>query len=284
MKNKGLGKGLSALLGDNNDVVDMKKFDKFNTNLTPIHLLKPNQFQPRKKFDQKKLDDLASSIRARGIIQPIAVRKDKDGKFEIIAGERRWRAAQLARVHEVPTVILQADDGLTAEFALLENVQREDLNAIEEANGFDLLIEKFGYTQERLSEMIGKSRVYITNTIRLKKLPQKIKDLVISGSLTAGHARSLIDAENNVKLASAIIKKNLSVRQTENLVKSAKSKKISKKKSKDTNILDLQDKISLKTGMSVNINNSKSNTGIISFKYKSLDQLERLVKIIKSNF
>ncbi len=284
MKNKGLGKGLSALLGDNNDVVDIKKFDKFNTNLTPIHLLKPNQFQPRKKFDQEKLDDLASSIRARGIIQPIAVRKDKDGKFEIIAGERRWRAAQLARVHEVPTVILQADDGLTAEFALLENVQREDLNAIEEANGFDLLIEKFGYTQERLSEMIGKSRVYITNTIRLKKLPQKIKDLVISGSLTAGHARSLIDAENNVKLASAIIKKNLTVRQTENLVKSAKSKKISKKKPKDTNILDLQDKISLKTGMSVNINNSKNNTGIISFKYKSLDQLERLVKIIKSNF
>ena len=232
MKNKGLGKGLSALLGDNNDVVDIKKFDKFNTNLTPIHLLKPNQFQPRKKFDQEKLDDLASSIRARGIIQPIAVRKDKDGKFEIIAGERRWRAAQLARVHEVPTVILQADDGLTAEFALLENVQREDLNAIEEANGFDLLIEKFGYTQERLSEMIGKSRVYITNTIRLKKLPQKIKDLVISGSLTAGHARSLIDAENNVKLANAIIKKNLTVRQTENLVKSAKSKKISKKNQK----------------------------------------------------
>lgn len=284
MKNKGLGKGLSALLGDSNDVVDLKKFDKFNTNLTPIHLLKPNQFQPRKKFDQEKLDDLASSIRARGIIQPIAVRKDKDGKFEIIAGERRWRAAQLARVHEVPTVILQADDGLTAEFALLENVQREDLNAIEEANGFDLLIEKFGYTQEKLSEMIGKSRVYITNTIRLKKLPQKIKDLVISGSLTAGHARSLIDAENNVKLAATIIKKNLTVRQTENLVKSSKRKKISSNKSKDTNILDLQDKISLKTGMSVNINNSKSNRGVISFKYKSLDQLERLVKIIKSNF
>ena len=284
MKNKGLGKGLSALLGDNNDVVDIKKFDKFNTNLTPIHLLKPNQFQPRKKFDQEKLDDLASSIRARGIIQPIAVRKDKDGKFEIIAGERRWRAAQLARVHEVPTVILQADDGLTAEFALLENVQREDLNAIEEANGFDLLIEKFGYTQEKLSEMIGKSRVYITNTLRLKKLPQKIKDLVISGSLTAGHARSLIDADNNVKLASVIIKKKLTVRQTENLVKSTKRKKIPGNKSKDSNILDLQDKISLKTGMSVNITNSKSNRGVISFKYKSLDQLERLVKIIKSNF
>ena len=284
MKNKGLGKGLSALLGDNNDVVDIKKFDKFNTNLTPIHLLKPNQFQPRKKFNQEKLNDLATSIRARGIIQPIAVRKDKDGKFEIIAGERRWRAAQLARVHEVPTVILQADDGLTAEFALLENVQREDLNAIEEANGFDLLIEKFGYTQEKLSEMIGKSRVYITNTLRLKKLPQKIKDLVISGSLTAGHARSLIDADNNVKLASVIIKKKLTVRQTENLVKSTKRKKIPGNKSKDSNILDLQDKISLKTGMSVNITNSKSNRGVISFKYKSLDQLERLVKIIKSNF
>tara|TARA_Y100001954_G_C15689035_1_gene541757 strand:- start:152 stop:1006 length:855 start_codon:yes stop_codon:yes gene_type:complete len=284
MKNKGLGKGLSALLGDSNDVVDLKKFDKFNTNLTPIHLLKPNQFQPRKKFNQEKLNDLATSIRARGIIQPIAVRKDKDGKFEIIAGERRWRAAQLARVHEVPTVILQADDGLTAEFALLENVQREDLNAIEEANGFDLLIEKFGYTQEKLSEMIGKSRVYITNTLRLKKLPQKIKDLVISGSLTAGHARSLIDADNNVKLASVIIKKKLTVRQTENLVKSTKRKKIPGNKSKDSNILDLQDKISLKTGMSVNITNSKSNRGVISFKYKSLDQLERLVKIIKSNF
>ena len=243
MKNKGLGKGLSALLGDSN-VIKPKNFEKLNPTLTPIHLLSPNQFQPRKKFDEIKLNELASSIRSRGIIQPIAVRKCGGGKYEIIAGERRWRAAQLAKIHEVPIVIIDANDGLAAEFALLENIQREDLNPIEEANGLELLIERFDYTQDKLSEMIGKSRVYISNTLRLKKLPQKIRDLVISGSLSAGHARALIDTKNPIQIANKILKDNLNVRQTETIVKSSKSNfKQSYNKNKDSNIKDLEKSI-----------------------------------------
>ena len=199
IKTKGLGKGLSALLGDSNN--DEKKniveLSNVKTDKTPIHLLVPNQYQPRKNFDKKQLDELATSIKTRGIIQPIAVRKSKDGKFEIIAGERRWRAAQLAKVHEVPTVLLDADDELAAEFAVLENVQREGLNALEEAEGYQTLIDKFSYTQDKIADMIGKSRVYIANTLRLKRLPNEIQDMITNGLLTPGHARSLIDVNNN---------------------------------------------------------------------------------------
>ena len=284
MKNKGLGKGLSALLGDSN-VIKPKNFDKLNPTLTPIHLLSPNQFQPRKKFDEIKLNELASSIRSMGIIQPIVVRKCGGAKYEIIAGERRWRAAQLAKIHEVPIVIIDANDGLAAEFALLENIQREDLNPIEEANGLELLIERFDYTQDKLSEMIGKSRVYISNTLRLKKLPQKIRDLVISGSLSAGHARALIDTKNPIQIANKILKDNLNVRQTETIVKSSKSSfKQSYNKNKDSNIKDLEKSISMKTGMSVSIKNSKKNHGSITIKYKNLEELDRLIKVIKKSY
>ena len=286
IKNKGLGKGLSALLGDNNNskenVVEIKNF---KTDKTSIHQLVPNQFQPRKNFEKKQLEELAASIKSRGIIQPIAVRKISDDKFEIIAGERRWRAAQLANIHEVPTVLLDADDELAAEFAVLENVQREGLNALEEANGYQTLIDKFNYTQDKIAEMIGKSRVYIANTLRLKKLPTEIQDMIINGLLTPGHARSLIDVSNNIELAKEIINKNLSVRQAELLSKknnTLTSRKISK--NIDPNIKDLQNSLEQKIGMKVAINNKKNNKGTISFEYKDLDQLNQLIANIKSKY
>ena len=286
IKNKGLGKGLSALLGDNNNskenVVEIKNF---KTDKTSIHQLVPNQFQPRKNFEKKQLEELAASIKSRGIIQPIAVRKISDDKFEIIAGERRWRAAQLANIHEVPTVLLDADDELAAEFAVLENVQREGLNALEEANGYQTLIDKFNYTQDKIAEMIGKSRVYIANTLRLKKLPTEIQDMIINGLLTPGHARSLIDVSNNIELAKEIINKNLSVRQAELLSKknnTLTSRKISK--NIDPNIKDLQNSLEQKIGMKVTINNKKNNKGTISFEYKDLDQLNQLIANIKSKY
>ena len=286
IKNKGLGKGLSALLGDNNDsnekIVEIKNF---KTDKTPIHQLVPNQFQPRKNFEKKQLEELAASIKSRGIIQPIAVRKISDDKYEIIAGERRWRAAQLANIHEVPTVLLDADDELAAEFAVLENVQREGLNSLEEANGYQTLIDKFNYTQDKIAEMIGKSRVYIANTLRLKKLPSEIQDMIINGLLTPGHARSLIDVNNNVELAKEIINKNLSVRQAELLTKknASFSKKI-KIRNIDPNIKDLENSLEQKTGMKVIIDNKKNNKGKITFEYKDLDQLNQLVANVKSKY
>ena len=286
IKNKGLGKGLSALLGDNNDsnekIVEIKNF---KTDKTPIHQLVPNQFQPRKNFEKKQLEELAASIKSRGIIQPIAVRKISDDKYEIIAGERRWRAAQLANIHEVPTVLLDADDELAAEFAVLENVQREGLNSLEEANGYQTLIDKFNYTQDKIAEMIGKSRVYIANTLRLKKLPSEIQDMIINGLLTPGHARSLIDVNNNIELAKEIINKNLSVRQAELLTKKneSSSKKI-KIRNIDPNIKDLENSLEQKTGMKVVIDNKKNNKGKITFEYKDLDQLNQLVANVKSKY
>ena len=286
IKNKGLGKGLSALLGDNNNskenVVEIKNF---KTDKTPIHQLVPNQFQPRKNFEKKQLEELAVSIKSRGILQPIAVRKISDDKFEIIAGERRWRAAQLANIHEVPTVLLDADDELAAEFAVLENVQREGLNALEEADGYQTLIDKFSYTQDKIAEMIGKSRAYITNTLRLKKLPKEIQNMVTDGLLTAGHARSLIDVENNIKLAKVIINKNLSVRQSELLSKKANTPfNNSKIKNIDPNVKDLQNSLELKTGMKVSIDYKKNNTGKITFEYKNLDQLNKFIANVKSKY
>ena len=285
VKSKGLGKGLSALLGDNNDDEDIVDLKNFKSDKTPIHQLVPNKFQPRKNFEKKQLEELAASIKNRGIIQPIAVRKISDNKFEIIAGERRWRAAQLANMHEVPTVILDANDELAAEFAVLENVQREGLNALEEAEGYQTLINTFGYTQDKIAEMIGKSRAYIANMLRLKKLPNEIQNMVTNGLLTAGHARSLIDVDKNIELAKVIINKNLSVRQSELLSKkNPKSYQSDKEKSIDPNVKDLQNSLELKTGMKVNINYKKNNTGKITFEYKDLDQLNKFIANVKSKY
>lgn len=285
VKSKGLGKGLSALLGDNNDDENIVDLKNFKSDKTPIHQLVPNKFQPRKNFEKKQLEELAASIKNRGIIQPIAVRKISDNKFEIIAGERRWRAAQLANIHEVPTVILDANDELAAEFAVLENVQREGLNALEEAEGYQTLINTFGYTQDKIAEMIGKSRAYIANMLRLKKLPNEIQNMVTNGLLTAGHARSLIDVDKNIELAKVIINKNLSVRQSELLSKkNPKSYQSDKEKSIDPNVKDLQNSLELKTGMKVNINYKKNNTGKITFEYKDLDQLNKFIANVKSKY
>lgn len=285
-KSKGLGKGLAALLGDN-DTTEVIKNENFKTEKISIHFLKPNRYQPRKYFDKKQLEELAQSIKSRGIIQPIVVRQSGESNFEIIAGERRWRAAQLAQLHEVPIVKLDVDDSLAAEFAILENVQREGLNALEEANGFELLMNKFSYTQDKLAEVIGKSRAHIANTLRLKKLPQEIQDMIINGLLTPGHARALIEVPGNVELARNIVNNNLSVRQAEFLAKKTSSLPSATKnrtKVNDPNILDIQNDLQNKTGMLVTISNKKNNSGKISLDYKNIDQLNRLIKVIKDNY
>jgi len=286
-KNKGLGKGLAALLGES-EVKEKEIKQNFNIDKLSIHFLKPNRFQPRKNFDKKQLEELAQSIKVRGIIQPIVVRKSDENTYEIIAGERRWRAAQLAQLHEVPVVKLDVDDTLAAEFAVLENVQREGLNALEEANGFDLLMSKFNYTQDKLSEMIGKSRAHIANTLRLKKLPQAIQDMIVSGLLTPGHARALIDVEGNVELARNIVNNNLSVRQAEFLAKKTQSLGVQKEKKKnssqDPNIMSLVEDIQNKTGMAVSITHKKNKGGRINFEYSNLAQLDHLIKTIKDNY
>lgn len=286
-KGKGLGKGLAALLGES-EIKEKEIQQNFNTEKVAIHFLKPNKYQPRKNFNKSQLEELAQSIKIRGIIQPIVVRKLGENNFEIIAGERRWRAAQLAQLHEVPVVKLDVDDTLAAEFAVLENIQREGLNALEEASGFELLISKFNYTQDKLSEVIGKSRAHIANTLRLKKLPNAIQEMVISGLLTPGHARALIDVDGNVELAKNIANNNLSVRQAELLAKNSQSKgaisKNKKNKLQDPNIISLIEEIQNKTGMSVAISSKKNKSGRISFDYTNLAQLDHLIKTIKENY
>lgn len=286
-KGKGLGKGLAALLGES-EIKEKEIKKNFDTEKVAIHFLKPNKYQPRKNFDKPQLEELAQSIKIRGIIQPIVVRKLGENNFEIIAGERRWRAAQLAQLHEVPVVKLDIDDSLAAEFSVLENIQREGLNALEEASGFELLISKFNYTQDKLSEVIGKSRAHIANTLRLKKLPNVIQEMVINGLLTPGHARALIDVEGNVELAKNIANNNLSVRQAELLVKNSQFKgaidKNKKNKLQDPNIVSLIEEIQNKTGMSVAISSKKNKSGRISFDYNNLAQLDHLIKTIKENY
>ena len=286
-KSKGLGKGLAALLGES-ETKEAVIEQNFTSEKVATHLLKPNRFQPRKNFDKKQLDELAQSIKTRGIIQPIVVRPSNENTFEIIAGERRWRAAQLAQLHEIPVVKLDVDDTLAAEFAVLENIQREGLNALEEADGYELLMNKFSYTQDKLSEMIGKSRAHIANTLRLKKLPVEIQNMITQGILTPGHARTLIDVSGNVELAKTIANNNLSVRQAEFLAKKTHSsttpnnQKIIKKV--DPNIVELIENLQNKTGMVVTISDKKKKGGAITFQYENLAQLEFLIKSIKNNY
>ena len=275
---KGLGRGLSSLMGEIK--VETQK------NQLPTSDLIPNKFQPRKIFDESSLEDLTNSIKERGIIQPIIVRKSKDdnSKFEIIAGERRWLAAQKAGVHNVPVVIAEADDLKSLEFAIVENVQRHDLNALEEAQGYKRLIDEFHYDQEKVSKFIGKSRSYITNALRLLTLPIEILKFIEERKITSGHAKILVGLDNSIFLANKIIEKKLSVRQAENLVKLFKSKNSKNKNFKDANISSLEASISEKIGLSVNIKNNKRNKGSISFFYKDVDQLNKIVDIIKTYY
>ncbi len=275
---KGLGRGLSSLLGDSSK--------KIETNKVLIKDLIRNKFQPRRQFAKESLEELTNSIKEQGVIQPIVVRPNKssEGKYEIIAGERRWLAAQNAGLHEIPVVILNVDDVKSLEFAIVENVQRQDLNPIEEARGYQRLVEDFNYNQEKLSKFIGKSRSYIANSLRLLSLPQEVHLMVEQGNLSAGHARSLIGLNNSVDVARKIIKKKLSVRQSEILVRQFRDKKFKLISKKDSNVLAVQKDLEEKTGLSVSINNKKNNSGTISFEYKDLDQLDKLINIIKKNY
>ena len=274
---KGLGRGLSSLIGDS-DV-------KITNNKISISSIIPNKYQPRKNFDKNSLEELTASIRERGIIQPIIVRasEDSNDKYELIAGERRWQAAQNAGLHEVPAVILNVDNLKSLEFAIVENVQRKDLNPIEEAEGYQRLINEFNYDQDKVAKFIGKSRAHISNCIRLLSLPTKVIEYIINDKLSPGHAKILVGLDNSELLAEKIIKKKLSVRQAEALARLVKSNK-SSIKSKDPNSIDIENQLSSKIGMKVFLNNKKNNTGTLIFEYKGVDQLDRLIKIIKENY
>ena len=275
---KGLGRGLSSLIGETK--VETQK------NQISISDLVPNKYQPRKIFDESGLEDLTNSIKERGMIQPIIVRKSIGDKlkFEIIAGERRWLAAQRAGLHDVPVVITEADDLKSLEFAIVENVQRHDLNPLEEAQGYKKLIDEFFYDQEKVSKFIGKSRSHITNSLRLLSLPDDVVKLIEAQKLTAGHAKILVGLENVSFVANKIIEKKLSVRQSENFVKLFKNKRQKPSNSKDANIMHLEMSIVNKVGLNVEIKNKKNNKGKITFEYKDLDQLNKIIDIIKLNY
>ena len=275
---KGLGRGLSSLIGET-------KVETLKNQLSISDLI-PNKYQPRKIFDEDNLNDLTNSIKERGILQPIIVRKSNDDKFkfEIIAGERRWLAAQRAGLHKVPVVKVEVDDLKSLEFAIVENVQRLDLNPLEEAQGYRRLIDEFAYDREKVSKFIGKSRSHIANTLRLLTLPDTIIKLIESQKLSAGHAKILVGLENASFVASKIVEKKLSVRQAEKLVNTFKNYRQNSKNKKFANIVDLETSISNKIGLNVEIKNKKNNKGKITFEYKDLDQLNKIIDIIKSNY
>ena len=275
---KGLGRGLSSLIGDN--------VSKTNNEKISVSSIVPNKYQPRKNFEKESLEELKSSIKERGIIQPLIVRKseDHDDKYELIAGERRWQAAKSAGLLEVPVVIIEADSLKSLELAIIENVQRKDLNPIEEAESYKNLIEKFEYDQDKVSRFIGKSRSYISNSLRLLNLPKKLIDMIKNEKISAGHAKILVGLDNALLLAEKIIKKKLSVRQTESLIKILKDGKNKTIKSKDANILAAENSLTDKIGMRVSISYKSNNSGVLSFEYKELGQLDRLIDIVKNNY
>ena len=275
---KGLGRGLSSLIGETK--VENK------TNKLNLSEIIPNKYQPRKNFDEDNLEDLSNSIKERGVIQPIIVRRSNndDAKYEIIAGERRWLAARKAGLHDIPVVVTEADDLKSLEFAIVENVQRHDLNPLEEAQGYKRLIDEFSYDQEKVSKFIGKSRSYITNSLRLLNLPSEVLKFVEEKKLTAGHAKILVGLENATFIAKKIIEKRLSVRQAENFVKIFKKKSHSIKSLKDPNIKNLEQIVSDKTGLSVSIKNNRKNKGTITFFYHDMDQLNKIIDVIKSKY
>ena len=275
---KGLGRGLSSLIGESKVEININKLS--------ISDLESNKFQPRKIFNEDKMEDLTNSIKERGIIQPIIVRKSSNdnSKYEIIAGERRWLAAQKAGLHEVPVLIIEADDLKALEFAIVENVQRHDLNPIEEAISYQRLIDDYSYDQEKVSKFIGKSRSHIANFLRILSLPKEILNYVKNKELTVGHAKILVGLENAIYVAKKIIDKKLSVRQAENYVNIFKIKKQSPKTPKDANLIALESSIMEKIGLNVSIKNKKNNAGSLVFEYRDLDQLNKIIEIIKSNY
>ena len=281
---KGLGRGLTSLFGDQPEEENLKSITNKSYLLVPISDLDRNRFQPRNHFDEKKIDELALSIKKNGLIQPIAARPGKNGHYEIIAGERRWLAAQKAGLHEVPVVITEVNDLKSLEFAIIENVQRHDLNAIEEARGYQRLIEEFSYDQEKVAQFIGKSRSHIANFLRLLSLPEEVLKLVEIKKLSPGHAKILVGLGNATFVARKIIEKNLSVRQAEKFVKIFKTKKKSHNPLRDANIQALEFSIREKIGLNVSIKNKKNNTGSVKVDYTDLDQLNKIIEIIKFNY
>jgi len=274
---KGLGRGLSSLIGETR--VEVK------TNKLSLSDIVPNKFQPRKVFEEENLQELTNSIKERGVIQPIIVRKSNsdNSKYEIIAGERRWLAARKAGLHDIPVVVTEADDLKSLEFAIVENVQRHDLNPLEEAQGYKRLIDQFSYDQEKVSKFIGKSRSYITNSLRLLNLPADVLNYVEQRKISPGHAKILVGLDNASFIASKIIEKKLSVRQSETFVKLfKKSRKISLYK--DPNIKKLEESISNKIGLNVLIKSNKRNKGSITISFHDGDQLNKLINIIKNNY
>ena len=275
---KGLGRGLSSLIGET-------KIENKNNKLLLSDII-PNKYQPRNNFDEENLHDLTNSIKERGIIQPIIVRRSNtdNSKYEIIAGERRWLAARKAGMHDIPAVITEADDLKSLEFAIVENVQRHDLNPLEEAQGYKRLIDEFSYDQQKVSKFIGKSRSYITNSLRLLTLPVTVLKYVEEKKISSGHAKILVGLENAEFIANKIVEKKLSVRQTENFVKIFKKRKSTFVKSVDPNIQHLEKSITDKIGLNVSIKNSKKNKGTITFSYHDIEQLNKIIEIIKSNY
>ena len=275
---KGLGRGLSSLIGETK--IESK------TNKLSLSEIVPNKYQPRKNFEESYLDDLTNSIKERGVVQPIIVRKSQteDTKYEIIAGERRWLAARKAGLHDIPVVVTEADDLKSLELAIVENVQRHDLNPLEEAQGYKRLIDEFSYDQEKVSKFIGKSRSHITNCLRLLTLPLDVIKLIEDKKITAGHAKILVGLNNASFVATKIYEKKLSVRQAENFVKIFKGNKKKINFSKDANIADLEKSISDKMGLTVTIKNTKKNSGTITLTYKEIDQLNKIVDILKTNY
>ena len=277
---KGLGRGLSALFGD----IEKKKSEsnQIQTNKIPIADLQRNKYQPRTLFDEEKLNELSLSIKENGIIQPVAVRPNKyePGKFEIVAGERRWLAAQKAGLNEVPAIVLDIDDQKSLEIAIVENVQREDLSVIEEAKAYQRLVKEFGYDHEKISKFMSKSRSHVSNTIRLLTLPEDIIGLIEEGKLTAGQARPLIGMPNASEIAENIVKKKVAAREIESLVKRKKNK-TSTERIEDPNLTFVRNEIESKLGLNIQIVNKKNNSGKIIIKYKSLDQFELVSRMLR---
>ena len=282
IQKKGLGRGLSSLMGDV-EIPLNETSNKSSDTRIPISKLRANPLQPRRLFNKESINELAASIKSKGLVQPILVRPSEKnpGDYEIIAGERRWRAAQIAQLHEMPAVIKNLNDIETLEIAIIENVQRSDLTVIEEATGYKKLIESYGHTQEQLSEIVGKSRSHVANIMRLLTLPQSIQDMITEGRITAGHARAIMNSAFPEKLAEKIISENLSVREAESIAKQGKNH-IKKVRLKDPDTVDLENSISQKLGLNVEINHKGNKGGHIKVDYKNLDQLELVTKKLKS--
>ena len=282
-KRKGLGRGLSALFGDNKSDNKLKTKNITSNNKALIGDLTRNPYQPRQIFNEEKLQELASSIKKNGVIQPIAVRPDKsnEGKYQIVAGERRWLAAQKAGLHEIPIVILDLDDNESLEVAIVENIQRDDLNTIEEAKAYERLNKEFDYDHEKIARFMSKSRSHVSNTLRLLTLPSDVQAMLEEGLITAGQARPLVGVANATNIAEEIVSKKLSARSVENLVRANKGPQKSGQIRVDANVLEEQRQMEENLGMRVDIINKKNNSGRLTINYQNLEQFELISKLLK---